>query len=183
MIKKEIRESYLDKRSKMSKDDVINKSKVIYNKIINNRVYKECYDLFIYVSNFNEVDTLEIIKKAWDDNKLVAVPKVEEKGIIKFYYINSMKDLKKGKFNILEPKTLIEGVPTGKSLFIMPGVAFDKSKNRIGFGGGYYDRYLFKFRKAFNIVAICYDYQLLNSVPSDVYDVKPDYIFTESQEI
>ncbi|GMQ60024.1 5-formyltetrahydrofolate cyclo-ligase [Vallitalea sediminicola] len=183
MIKKEIRETYLDKRSNMSKDDVTNKSKNIYDKIINSKIYKDCYDLFIYVSNFNEVDTLNIIKKAWNDNKLVAVPKVEEKGIIKFYYINSMKDLRKGKFNILEPITLIEGVPTAKSLFIMPGVAFDKSKNRIGFGGGYYDRYLFKYRKAFNLIAVCYDYQLLDKVPSDVYDVKPDYIFTELRVI
>ncbi|GKX30059.1 5-formyltetrahydrofolate cyclo-ligase [Vallitalea longa] len=183
MTKKEIRECYLDRRKKMSKDDVINRSMVIYNKIITSELYKECNELFIYVSNFNEVDTIKIIEKAWEDNKTVAVPKVEKKGIIKFYYINSTKDLRKGKFNILEPSTLIEAVPSNKTLFIMPGVVFDKTKNRIGFGGGYYDRYLFKYREVFINIAICYDYQLLDMIPSDVYDVKPDYIFTELQVI
>lgn len=179
MTKKEIRECYLDRRKRMSKDDVSNKSAIIYDKIITSQIYRECNELFIYVSNFNEVDTLGIIEKAWKDNKTVAVPKVEKKGIMKFYYINSIKDLRKGKFNILEPNTLIEAVPSNKTLFIMPGVVFDRAKNRIGFGGGYYDRYLFKYREAFKIVAICYDYQLSDKVPSDVYDVRPELIFTE----
>ena len=183
MTKKEIRESYIDKRKKMSKDDVNNKSVLIYNKIITSKSYRECNELYIYVSNFNEVDTLNIIKKAWQDNKTVAVPKVEKKGIMKFYYINSIKDLRRGNFNILEPNTLIEAIPSNKTLFIMPGVVFDRAKNRIGFGGGYYDRYLFKYRESFKIIAICYDYQLLDKIPSDVYDVKPDHIYTESKII
>ncbi|MCT4544062.1 MAG: 5-formyltetrahydrofolate cyclo-ligase [Vallitalea sp.] len=181
-MKTTLRKKYINIRNNMSEIDVFNKSINIYNKLITNKLYINCNEIFIYVSNFNEVDTSSIINKAWDDKKRVAVPKVCN-NLIKFYYINSMQDLKKGKFNILEPTTLIEGIPTDNSLFIMPGIVFDKNRNRIGFGGGYYDKYLFSYPNIFKKVAICYDYQLIDKIPTDIHDVRPDYIFTESQII
>ena len=76
-------------------------------------------------------------------------------------------------------------------LIIIPGIVFDKNKNRIGFGGGYYDKFLYKLKENHNknntklplIVAVCYDFQLLNSIPYEKHDIKPDIIITEKQTI
>lgn len=182
-MKEQLRKKYLKIRKNMSKQEVASKSLSIYNKLNNYNGYTTCREVFIYVSNDNEVDTLSIIIKAFIDNKKVAVPKVIGKRLMKFYYINSINDLEIGKFNILEPVTAKEAYPTAHTLFIMPGIVFDYNKNRIGFGGGYYDYYLSQCKTQFEKIALCYDIQIVDKIIVDEHDINPDLILTESNII
>ena len=81
---------------------------------------------------------------AWDDGKEVAVPRVDGDGIMHFYYLRSLKDLEPGAFGIMEPRADCRICETEEGLLLMPGVAFDEQGHRVGYGGGYYDRYLEK---------------------------------------
>lgn len=175
-----LRKQYLNRRKGMLSGEVKKKSNAIREQLINSSYYRGCHSLFSYVSHDNEVDTLCIIHQAWQDGKEVYVPKVIRQGQMLFYQITSMDDLTKGKYGILEPSAKIEHAPAYDSLFIMPGVVFDKNKNRIGYGGGFYDRYLAKLDEKPMVVALGYDNQIEASLSPDPFDIKPDYILTET---
>ena len=114
---------------------------IIFNKVINLEEYKQSDLILIYVSFKDEVDTNKLIKHSLENGKQIAVPKCERDDIV-FYHINSLEDLGEGCFGILEPKTNKIVHNFDNSICIIPGVAFDKQKNRIGYGRGFYDRFL-----------------------------------------
>lgn len=174
-----MRQTYLARRKAMLPHEVKNKGHIIGHKLIHSSYYQQCTNLFCYVSHDNEVDTRSIIHQAWQDNKEVYVPKVMGKGQMFFYPITSMEDLTTGRYGILEPQPTIDHTPIRDSLLIMPGVVFDKDRNRIGYGGGFYDRYLAKLQERPMLIALCYNNQLVDTLKPDPYDIKPDYILTE----
>ena len=178
--KKKIRKEMIDKRSSMEDMEVTKKSFEICEKIMSMNIYKNSKVILAYMSARHEVDLSYLIGKAIEEGKLVYLPKVESKTDMKFYLYDG--NLKLGKFGIKEPVSKAaldeellkeEGV-----LMIVPGVAFDKTKNRLGHGGGYYDRFFDKDNKLFKL-AVGYDYQILDSVPADEHDKKVDTIVTE----
>ena len=90
------------------------------------------------------------------------------------------------KFGYYESKSDIFCDENILDLIIVPALAFDIVKNRIGFGGGYYDKFLHKIRKNHNnplIIGICYDFQLLDNIPSEIHDVKVDFVITEKRSL
>lgn len=151
--------------------------------------YRRAKCILSYVSYKSEVDTKKILEMAWKDGKTVAVPKVLEKnGIMEFYEIQSLQELEMGYQGIEEPditdKCPIEPeAMQGNILMIMPGAAFDRECNRIGYGGGFYDRYLSKHPKTIETIAICYEIQVVDHIPAEILDVKPDRIITEQRII
>ena len=178
--KKKIRKEMIDKRSSMEDMEVTKKSFEICKKIMSMNIYKDSKVILAYMSARHEVDLSYLIGNAIEAGKLVYLPKVESKTDMKFYLYDG--NLKLGKFGIKEPVSKAaldeellkeEGV-----LMIVPGVAFDKTKNRLGHGGGYYDRFFDKDNKLFKL-AVGYDYQILDSVPADEHDKKVDTIVTE----
>ncbi|MBQ3146089.1 MAG: 5-formyltetrahydrofolate cyclo-ligase [Clostridia bacterium] len=114
---------------------------IIFNKIVSLKEYKETDLILTYVSLKEEVDTIELIKHSLNRGKQVAVPKCEGNNIV-FYYINSLEDLEERSYGILEPKTNEIVNNFDNSICIVPGIAFDKENNRIGYGRGFYDRFL-----------------------------------------
>jgi 5-formyltetrahydrofolate cyclo-ligase len=142
--------------------------------------YKSCKTLFAFVSSDIEVDTSEIIKSAFANGKRVAVPKCRnKKGLMDFYYINSTADLKRGAFNILEPDAdICEKVTSfDEGLCIVPGLCFDKYGYRLGFGKGYYDRFLDEFSGI--SVGLCYSKCIEQKLPVGAYDKPVDILITE----
>ena len=119
-----------------------------------------------------------LIETAWNLNKIVAVPKIIN-GNMSFYRIQSFKDLTIGTFNILEP-TSNELICTTEGLMIMPGVVFDKNCHRIGYGKGFYDRYLKNYPQL-NKIAVAYDLQVVDHIQSEAHDINPHFVITESQ--
>ena len=154
----------------------LDKENIIREKILNHEKVRKSSNILIYVSKKDEVDTIEIIKSLWNSNKNVYVPKVEGE-IINFYQINSLKDLKLGKFQVLEPITNIKYKNNLNGCIIVPGLLFDKDNNRLGYGKGYYDKFLSKN----NIykIGICFSTFIVDKINTNKFDIKMDEVITE----
>lgn len=174
--KKDIRKRVLEIRNNISKKEWEQKSYRIYEKVVTHPFFLESDVIYCYVAYRNEADTKNIIQKAWELNKRVAVPKVEGEEM-NFYYISDFCDLKEGYHQIPEPMTIFPAQET-KALVIMPGVAFDRNRNRIGYGKGFYDKYLAKhsFHKT---IAIGFECQLVHEIEANAFDFQPDILITE----
>ena len=107
----------------------------------------------------------------------VAVPRVSGQNMF-FFYVESYNDLTKGNFGILEPKDSAMQAEEKDALMIIPGVAYDKTGNRIGYGGGYYDRYLAGEHDHY-IIAPAYGFQIVDSLISEEHDIQVDEIISE----
>lgn len=168
-----IRETMTD-RDKQCKD-----AKILHNLCILNS-YKKSKTVFTYVSKNIEVDTYEIIKKSWHDGKRVAIPAcTKEDRIMDFYYINSFDDMEKGTFGLLEPNKLkCEKVKNlSEGICIVPGFCFDYKTYRLGYGYGYYDRFLQKFGG--KTIGICYSNCIIPQLPHGKFDKPVDILITD----
>ena len=142
--------------------------------------YKSCKTLLVFVSTPIEVDTSAIINKAFADGKRVAVPKCRDKhGQMDFYYIESKDSLKSGAYSIMEPDEEICDKVTDLSegLCIVPGLCFDLQGFRLGFGKGYYDRFLDVFGGV--TVGLCYSRYIEKELPKGIFDKSVDVLVTE----
>jgi 5-formyltetrahydrofolate cyclo-ligase len=179
MDKDFFRKKILDIRNSLSQKEVEICSDKIWKSLSKLKEFQEAKGIFIYISFKNEVDTNKIIQSIID-TKQVMVPCIEN-GKINISQIDNFCTYKKDKFGIPEPCEKKICSPKKIDLAIVPGIAFDLNRNRIGFGGGYYDRIL----KLINAkkIALCYDFQLLDNIPIDNHDIKMDFIITESRMI
>jgi len=184
MNKKELRKQYLELRKTILNRD--SKSKKVTDKIIFFDKYKEAKVIALYNSLEDEVSTQYLIKHSMENNKIVVLPKVINKNEMNFYKITSLDGLERGAFGIKEPVDDEDNLvrPDGIDLMIVPGVCFDRDKNRIGFGRGYYDTYLFNENNILKI-GICFDEQLLKDEYIEVEDndIKMDVVVTDKRKI
>ncbi|MED9969511.1 MAG: 5-formyltetrahydrofolate cyclo-ligase [Ruminococcus sp.] len=142
--------------------------------------YKSCETLFTFVSSPIECDTRKIIERALADGKKAAVPKcVSRFGDMRFYYINSLDDLAGGMYGILEPdeSRCKPADSYENALCIVPGLCFDYRHYRVGFGKGYYDRFLEQFSGV--SVGICYSKYIECEIPRGAFDRNTDILVTE----
>lgn len=178
--KNEIRKYIKEKRKNLNKNDKEILDSKIFNKLINSEEYCTCNNIFLYVSFNGEVDTYRIINHALKNNKSVYVPKVVSKEYgMKAVRIKGFNELKKGAYGILEPKDFCDAVfEKDIDLILIPGVAFDLKGARVGYGGGFYDRFLCKVSPKAKKIALAYDFQILDKVPKEEHDVIIDKIIT-----
>lgn len=177
--KKLIRREIFRRRNEAAPEDLARWSDCIQKRMYSSELYQNSESIYTYVAYKREVETKELITQAWKDGKRVAVPRVEGKEM-NFYYITSMDQLEESEKGILEPTTLKEACDED-ALMVMPGVAFDKNKNRIGYGGGYYDKYL-EAHPLMKKVAIAYEFQFVDEpLPTEPTDICPELIITESR--
>lgn len=168
------------KKRKMTKEEICNLSKVIFEKLEQTPAFLEADTIYTYVSYNQEVDTKTWMEHLFQIGKKVAVPKVQGEEM-NFYYISDTKQLAKGYQGILEPVTT--ECADGKSgLFLLPGLAFDRSLHRCGYGGGFYDRYLKKHADvSLKKVAVAYDFQIYEKIPVEEHDEKIDLLISEKE--
>ena len=185
MKKSELRELMKAKREGMSLSLKENMDRKIYYNLIHNEKYVNAKNIFIYVSYKSEVNTHKIIENALLSGKRISVPKViSKKAGMKSFEIKSFSDLQSGKFGILEPhEETVETLSDTFDLIIVPGLAFDKQGGRLGYGGGYYDRFLCNLKSNALLLALAYDFQLINEVPMEKFDIRINGIITEKSEI
>lgn len=185
MEKKEIRKKILEYRETIDIDQRKIWDEEIFSKLINSDLYKRSNTIFAFVSFKSEVDTHKIIKHAISNGKTICVPKINSKQEgIKIYKIEDFDQLKEGYFGILEPIKSCEEVDSNAlDLILMPGVAFDRHGGRVGYGAGFYDRFLSNMNKQVPKVALAYDFQVMDTVPMDQYDVRIDGVITEREMI
>ncbi len=185
MRKKLLRGQILDKRKNLSEKSHKDYSKTIINNIIESDFYRKAKIIMCFISFGNEVDTHDFIKYSLDNNKEIAVPiTFPENRELKPSLLKSFDELEPGFYDILTPKEeFIRFIdPNDLDLIIVPGVVFDRNGYRVGYGGGYYDRFLAKLPGVPRL-AISFDLQIIDQVPREDFDIPVDYIYTEKQII
>lgn len=177
MNKIELRKIMNRERESLSEAEVEEKSREIYKNLLKNEDFTNAGSVLCYINIRNEVITKPILDFCFEHNIKIAVPRVNGNEM-DFYYISSYSELTPGAFGIPEPVGNNRCIPKGNDVIIMPGLAFDKKGNRIGYGGGYYDKYLSIYHIVKKI-AVAYDFQIVDEVESEITDILPDCIVTE----
>lgn len=177
--KRFLRKKFRDIRYNM---DPIRKKMIdytIYSSFLNSSLFADAQTIFIYVSVNDEVETYEIIKKSLEFGKDVYVPFISDpyKREMKAVRIYDTKDLVKGEFKI--PTSYRKEFIENPDLTLVPGLGFDRSKNRLGYGGGYYDRFLDE-NQTTSVGLFASDFEV-EEIDTDEFDQKLDYIITEKE--
>lgn len=181
MTKDEIRKEILRKRDEMTFRELNVLSSLVFEKIINHKLFLKHKNIYAFSSFQSEINTDRIIKHALSIDKNVYLPKVQKNKMI-FLKIDENTLYKKSRFGIYEPEKEEENLENS-GFVIFPGLAFDKKCNRIGYGAGYYDKYFEKIKDNFYKVGICFDNQILEHIETNKYDIVLDEVITPSYNI
>lgn len=176
--KKAIRKQIFAARKACTDEQIDTWSKTVTERVLALPAFRRAEKILVYADYNHEVITRYLIEEAWKAGKETAVPKVAGKDMI-FYKLTDFSQLEPGYYGIPEPAKG-ETVDWHQALMIMPGVAFDKENHRVGYGGGFYDRYLEKHPEI-ERVAIAFSFQILPEVPTEPTDICPQIIVTEKE--
>lgn len=180
MDKKTFRKIYRKKREMLPKETIERQSKYISEIVLASEEYKLAEKLFSYVNFANEISTTSIIKKAFSDGKKVAVPFADESNsTLYFIEIHGYDELSLNRFGILQPEYNEDKCLKcdEKTLVTVPLLAYNSQKIRMGYGGGYYDRFIAS-NKALSFMGLGFDWQLDEDIPYDDFDKQLDIIVT-----
>ncbi len=180
MPKSEIRKAVLQQRLSLTPVQVHEKSQKIQKTVLGMPQWAQSQKIGLYSAVKNEVETTLLFMTALEQGKNIYFPRVEQG--LKFYEVEGPEDMQKGAWAILEPKNHCPPLGENESLdlVIVPGVVFDKFGNRIGYGKGFYDSVLQKCCDY--TVALGYDFQVLDSIPEDEWDIKVKKVISETGE-
>jgi 5-formyltetrahydrofolate cyclo-ligase len=181
--KKELRKKIQNRRDNLSVQYRKKRSKIIAEKFLNTDYYINSSNILIYYPFRSEIDVTIIIKEALKNKKNIILPRIYNRQL-KLFYVNDLeKQLEKGTYNIMEP-TIDLCMPAEISdidLVVVPGVGFDKKLNRLGYGGGFYDKLLLRIPKEVKKIALCFDIQVVDSIPASKNDVRVDLLITDAK--
>jgi 5-formyltetrahydrofolate cyclo-ligase len=174
-----LRKALLEKRRDIPRHSRRLKSRRILQELSKEPAFQGAEQVALYYGITPEVETRSFLKKILKKRKTY-LPRIGPKKSLTLCRVRSIpKDLKKGAYNIMEPKAFCEKGPASQmDVIVVPGVAFDKRGGRLGRGGGYYDRLLRKARKALKI-GLCFREQIVKKVPMKTHDVRMDKIITD----
>lgn len=179
--KQDLRSRSKERRRSMPKAEKQALDLAIAENVRRLKEYRPSKTILIYMSTPIEVDTIQIIKNAWEDGKRVAVPRcIPETRNMEFHYIDNLDCLSVGSFSVLEPDPSLPIVTDFSGcLMIVPGMHFDMKGYRIGYGKGYYDRYMVRF--AGISAGICYSSELKPFLYHGKYDRHVDIVVTDKR--
>ena len=174
MDKKALRARIRDQKRAMTEEQIVAASACLMEKFVATKAYKEAKTIYGYMPYNQEVRTVPILEQALMDGKRVAVPKIygEE---MKFIYMTDLSLVEKSNFGIPEPVADEPVADDLTALVLMPGLAFDKEGHRIGYGGGYYDKFLAQ-EPDHPTVALCYGFQMLPVLETEEFDIPVDCV-------
>ena len=174
MDKKELRRKIREKKRAMTEEQIESASRALGEKFAQCDVYKNARTIYGYLPYNQEVRTVPMLERAMREGKRVAVPKVygEE---MKFIYMDDLSKVETGYANIPEPIADGPVAEDPTALVLMPGLAFDETGNRMGYGGGFYDKFLAK-EPEHPTVALCYSFQMVDAIPTEDYDIPVDLV-------
>jgi 5-formyltetrahydrofolate cyclo-ligase len=184
MNKAELRKKMIFIRDSLSIEERKTKSHAIKSHLTKLKAYQDAEVVFVYVSFRSEVDTRCFIKEAKKNGKRIAVPISIPKGkVLQPCEISGLDELVPGTWGILEPiKENCRPVDSKEiDIAVVPGLAFDNCFHRLGYGAGYYDRFLPSLRKNAIKIGLGYDFQLLDRLPVEEFDVPLSGIITEDR--
>ena len=174
MDKTALRKTIRERKRAMTPAEIEEKSRILGEKFLASEAYKNAKTIYGYLPYNQEVRTVPMLRQALADGKRVAVPKVygEE---MKFLYMTDLDRVEKGYAGIPEP---IDDGPLAEdptALVLMPGLAFDPEGHRIGYGGGFYDKFLAS-EPGHPTLALCYDFQMLPKLETEEFDIPVDWV-------
>ncbi|MFO7819424.1 MAG: 5-formyltetrahydrofolate cyclo-ligase [Halanaerobacter sp.] len=184
MTKEEQREKLLKIRDSLSVQEIEQKSSKIKEKLFDTQEFKSAETVLIYIDFRNEVQTKEVIKEILTGSKRVIVPIMGEKRL----YLSELRDfeteLEKSRYGILEPQDRYQRLVKAEELdlIIAPGVGFDEQGNRMGYGGGYYDRLLASIPKV-PVLALSFAEQIVEQIKVSAHDQQVDKVITDKRII
>lgn len=202
--KKKIRAQGLKRRDSLTREQREDAGRRIIDELTKLPCYENADAVLTYISFRGEVDTFPLIERAFADGKAVFAPKVAGRGM-EFYRIFSVDDLAEGYRGILEPRDGISYTDwisqkrekeLSRALICLPGAAFDRARHRIGYGGGFYDRYLNgRLQESenaeaaarrlagaeFTTAALAFDCQIFEEIPWEAHDFRSERIVTERE--
>jgi len=179
MTKKIMRNAMRKQLTSLDEVTYINNSKQIEVKFMQQLVASKASTIGLTISSFPEVDTWSIIKELWSKGKKVVVPKCSplDRSMI-FYQIQSFDQLERVYMHLLEPNPLVSKAVASDNidLLVVPGIVYSQEGYRIGYGGGYYDRFLTNFKG--DTLSLAFNMQVVKDVEYDVFDLPVDKIIT-----
>ena len=185
--KKELRKKVISERDELTDKDIAGKSRLIGENLFSLQVYRNAETIMYFISFGTEVDTRPMVEETIRQGKIALAPKPrpQERKMIPSRILDWDNDFIPGAYNIPEPKeeALRPYNPDQIDLLIVPGVAFDLKGNRLGYGGGYYDRFFELLKPGTPLVALVFDLQVVPEVPVEEWDRRVDLIVTEKRII
>lgn len=181
--KKQLRKAMLQKRKELSESETAVKNFAIAEKLLSLAKVQSAELILPFVSAKGEVGTREFIARCFDAGKTVAVPRCIDGSNMEFCVIHTFDDLEKGMYGIDEPKEYCEVIKAENaenSVLIVPALCFDTKGYRLGYGKGYYDRFISRY-SGFT-VGVCYSEFITDDIPIDEYDRCVDIVITEKQK-
>ena len=185
MTNDEIRKQIIRQRKQLSAEYKNTIEESIFNELLSMEEYRTAENLLLYIDYNGEVQTRLILKYALNSNKNVYVPLCKDNCIMDFYKIADMSQLKEGHYGILEPEEDNSNCFNAtdlcrETICIVPGVAFDRDNNRIGYGKGYYDRFFERFNIP-NRIGLAYDFQIVEKLNISANDIRMTKILTVTE--
>jgi 5-formyltetrahydrofolate cyclo-ligase len=187
MDKKELRKEIIAERDRLTDEEIVSKSASIAEKLYSLQAFEAAKAVMYFIAFGSEVDTRPLVEETIGRGKIALAPKAipQSRELIPSQIIDWESDLVPGYYNIPEPRAgaLRPFAPEQIDLLIVPGVAFDLNGNRLGYGGGYYDRFFSLLKPETPLIAIVFDLQIVPEVPVDEWDRRVDCIITEKRII
>lgn len=169
MDKKQLRREIGSLKKQLPEEIIEAYSVDLTEKFCNTEEYKHATAIYAYLPYNQEVRTWDIIRRAWKDGKKVSVPKVYG-DIMRFIRLESFDEVAPGSWSIPEPIRDVPVADDEDALVLMPGLAFDPEGHRMGYGGGFYDKYLSE-HVHHTLVALCYPFQMLEKLETEEHDI------------
>ncbi len=179
----DLRKQHLERRSAIPAETRAVRDEKICKNILSSAAYRYADVLLLYYPIKGEVNVLPVMEAAVNAGKKVAFPRCRaEDHSMTFYYTSSQSDFEKGSYGLQEPLTDLpvfdpEDISRKNVLCIVPAVVYDRRGYRVGYGGGYYDRFFGKYKPA--SVGVVYEEFILRSVPHGRFDISVDVVVSE----
>lgn len=174
MDKKTLRKQIREQKRAMTPEQIATASEKLVQMFLGTELYRQAETIYGYLPYNQEVRTVPLLQQALADGKRVAVPKVYEDEM-KFIYMTDLTQVAEGYAGIPEPIADDPVADDPTALVLMPGMAFDTQGHRIGYGGGFYDRFLAE-EPNHPTIALCYDFQMVEDLPTEEFDIPVDCV-------
>ena len=174
MDKKELRRSIRERKRAMTEEEIVMRSEKLGVLFAESEAYKNAKTIYGYLPYNQEVRTVPMLEQALKDGKRVAVPKCYGDEM-KFIFMEDLSKVELGYANIPEPIADGPVADDETALVLMPGMAFDPEGHRIGYGGGFYDKFLER-EPNHPTLALCYEFQLLDHLDVEAHDIPVDEV-------
>jgi len=174
MNKQELRRSIREQKRAMTEEEIISRSERLAELFLGSDAYQNAKTIYGYLPYNQEVRTVPMLEQAIRDGKRVAVPKCYGDEM-KFIFMDDLSLVEKGYANIPEPIADGPIADDETALVLMPGLAFDPQGHRIGYGGGFYDKFLAQ-EPDHPTLALCYEFQMLDHLETEAFDIPVDCV-------